>query len=151
MTHIIPPDLGVITTDMTIDQVMEVKDRLDTAKRLVREADAMMKRALIDYINEHGAFEFGGIRYYVGSRKKTTCVNVPAAVESILQHVGGDFHAFCDLLAAQPIKHGAARGVLGEDWDIHFTTEVVPDVKTGLPTKEIKTLPTSHQPKGTSP
>ena len=125
----------------TIDQVLETMNQIDIVLERAKEAKASFNADLLEWVQANGPFEFNGKKYFVGKKKKTRCVNVAATIEAILDRLDGDFNEFVQLLASQPIKHGAAREVLGEDWTIHFET-------TTKDVLELQTIPTNLLPKG---
>ena len=129
-----------ITADMSIEQVMDIRNDLMVIEDRVREAKKSLNAALMEYIEANGPFQVGEVKYYVGEKKKTVCVDVPTCIEALLTRLGGDFGEFCKLLASQPLKPGAARGVLEKEWDQHFRVEIVKDVKTGKPVREAKAV-----------
>lgn len=135
-----------ITNDMTVEQVMEIRERLMFAETRVKEAKASLNAALMDYIDANGPFVVGDTRFYNGVKKTTKCKSVPKCVEALLTANSGDFDEFCKVLAAQPIKHGAAKGILGDAWDEHFEVIEQQDVKTGKPKRETKAVDTRFLP-----
>lgn len=135
-----------ITTDMTVEQVMEIRERLMFAETRVKEAKASLNAALMEYIDAHGPFVVGNTRFYNGVKKTTRCMSVPRCVEALLTETGGDFDEFCKVLGSQPIKPGAAEGILGDEWDEHFEVIGQQDVKTGKPKRETKAVDTRFLP-----
>ena len=125
----------------TKEQVIETMDQIDCMMVHAQLAKAAFNANLLEWIQVNGSFEFNGKKYFVGKKKKTRCVNVAACIESLLDRLDGDFNEFVQLLASQPIKHGAAREVLGDDWTIHFET-------TTEDVLELKKIPTNLLPKG---
>ena len=130
-----------ICEESTLEQVLETMNQIDIVLERAKEAKANFKADLLAWIQASKPFEFGGKKYFVGKKKKTKCVNVAACIESLLDKLDGDFDEFVQLLASQPIKHGAAREVLGDDWTIHFET-------TTEDVLELKKIPTNLLPKG---
>jgi hypothetical protein len=103
----------------------------------IRNLEVMIEEVMLAYIEEHGSFEEGGVRYYAGDQKKTTVIDKERAIEAVLGAVGGDLSEFVEALGAQPLKTGACRSILGEAFDEHFKTEVVPRLKEGKPQKRV--------------
>ena len=137
------PDTRVVV-GMTVDEVMEMRNNvlvyLERAKQLKAEFEA----SLLAYIEEKGSFEWGGIRFYAGTRKTTKCVNKMLTMQLLLEGMGGDLNlVVSDLLASQPFRYGACRDVLGDEFDKCFSTEEKPDLKTGTTKREVMTLPTN--------
>ncbi len=107
-------------------------------KAIVRDYSARLEEAAIDYINRRGPVETLTARFYVGTTKTTKCRDTARAVDAVLQACGGDFGALLGCLSSQPLKHGACRGVLGDEWGQHFEVIEKLDIKTGAPVKGIK-------------
>jgi|13_taG_2_1085334.scaffolds.fasta_scaffold90657_2 hypothetical protein len=120
--------------------VCEALDLIDVYKRAIREADRLLKEQLIDWINANGELTIGEKRYYVGNTKKTKPVNLERLCEAAITHAEGDFGAFAEALSANAFKPGACKALLGDEWGQHFIVEVVDDVKTGKPKKDIKVI-----------
>lgn len=107
-------------------------------KAIVREYSARLEEAAIDYINRHGPVETLTARFYVGASKTTKCRDTALAVDAVLQKCGGDFGTLLGCLSSQPLRHGACRAVLGEEWDRHFEVIEKADIKTGKPVKGVR-------------
>lgn len=133
--------IHIIHDGSTMDQVLETMNAIDIILERAKEAKAAFNASLLEWVQVNGSFEFGGKKYFVGKKKKTRCINVAACIEAMLDKLGGDFDEFVKLLASQPIKHGAAREVLGDDWQIHFKTTIEEVL-------ELKKIPTNLLPKG---
>jgi hypothetical protein len=126
---------------MSVDQVMEIRERLLFIKERLKEAEASMKAALMDYIEENGEFTANGVRYYVGAKSTTKCVDVQMCIEAMLRVRGGDLGKVIEGLASEPLKQGAVKVMLGQDaWDKYFVKETVKDLKTGKPVREAKAV-----------
>ena len=108
--------------DATADTFMTVQHTLAGLKQLVAEYSALAAEASIEYVRRNGPVETDTERYYLGRTKTTRCRDTAAAVEAIFTASGGDIGTLVGLLASQPLKHGACKGVLGEQWAEHFET-----------------------------
>lgn len=123
------------------DVVAEIVTRVDYFKGAAKQLDTLLKEALLEYLNEPGKeLIIGENRYYIGTKKKVVSGDKGKLLEALLESSGGDFEAVAEVLASQPFKHGACKGVLGDAWGDHFTELVEDDVKTGKPKKEIKVV-----------
>lgn len=120
--------------------VCELIDKIDFAKRSMRELDALLKEKLIDWINANGELTIGTKRYYVGSTKKTKPVDLEKLTEAAITACQGDFSAFVEALSANAYKPGACKKILGDEWGKHFVVETIDDVKTGKPKKDVKVI-----------
>jgi len=128
-----------ISTTTPVEEISRILNDLDVMKRRIHEAEAFIEQQLIERIKESGPFVVGSIRYYVGRKRTTKCVNVPAALDAVLMAVGGDWEKFATFLAAQPVKHGAARSLLpGEVFDGLFRVEEEDELKEGSAGKLMK-------------
>jgi hypothetical protein len=126
--------LQLKTTD-DAERVLDIWNRMEFAKKFLRETSAMLEGALIEWMNANGDLRLDeGRRLYVGQVKKTTCRDQMQTLEALLEKSGGDMDALVDCLASGAFKHGACRNVLGEAWDEHFIVEQVEDVKEGKAT-----------------
>ena len=111
-------DIAKIETDaltiptMSTEQLAELLSALAGMKERIKEAEKLVDGQLIERIKESGPFILGTVKYYVGKKKTTKCVNVPGAMEALLTAVGGDWEKFTEFMASQPVKYGAAKGVL---------------------------------------
>lgn len=120
-----------------IDDVAYALNRLDSYMQFGRELKQRLEEAVIDWIQANGDLVIGDVRYYVGVRKTTKCIDVAAAVDALLAASGGDMQAFVACLASDALKHGAAKKVLGEQWDRYFKVEAKPKLENEQPKKEL--------------
>lgn len=121
-----------INPDTPVEVIADVLNRLQVIKQRAREAEALIEERLVERIKESGPFVVGTTKYYVGVKRTTRCVDVPGALDALLAATGGDWSALAQLLAAQPVKHGAARGVLDEaTWGRLFKVEEADTLKEG--------------------
>lgn len=122
----------------TAEDFLTAMDTEAGLKAIVREYSDRLKDAAIRFINTHGPVETPTYRFYVGTAKTTKCRDTEKAVEAVLTACGGDLGTLLGCLTSQPLKHGACRGVLGDEWDRHFEVVEKEDIKTGKPVKEVK-------------
>jgi hypothetical protein len=133
MTDIIP-----ITPTSSIEQIADNLGKLKALAERARELKRQFDEQLLEYIEANGDVTIGEVRYYAGYEKETKCVNVPGALTSLMIHAGGDVEVFCGALAANAIKHGAAKKILPPDeYDLYFVTSLKPDLKEGKPVKKV--------------
>lgn len=111
-----PLELAVaaVTPEMLNDDVLALYDRVAFVARESKRLKDLMEKAMVDWMTtNHLNLEVSPtVHYYVGTSKSTKCTDVPATVEALLAVVDGDFKRFCDTLAANAIKHGAAKKLL---------------------------------------
>jgi hypothetical protein len=139
------PDTNLIETAITRidagsppDAVLEAIDKLDAIRAWLRERDAELDAALREWLRVHGTLRLerpdGSVLSWRLAKKKTTrCVDVPGAIQALLEVVEGDFERCCEFLAAQPVKYGSASKVLNPaQYELLFVTTEEDEVK---PTK----------------
>lgn len=124
----------------TAEDFLTVQHVVAGMKQVMRDYDQLAKEASLEFINEHGPVETETERYYVGSKKTTKCRDTGKTLEAILTETGGDFGAAVELMASEPFKPGACKGVLGDSWERCFIVNETPDLKTGKPKKEVKRI-----------
>jgi len=129
----------------TAEDFLTVQHAVAGMKGIVREYEARAKEASLEFLQDHGEVVSGTERYYIGNKKTTKCRDTGKALEALLTETGGDFEAVVELMASEPFKHGACRGVLGDGWEQHFIVAEVEDVKTGKAKKEIKRIDSRFQ------
>lgn len=116
------------------EQIKDVLDRLDLMADRIKECRSKLEASMIDWIRENGDLVIGPVRYYVGVKKTTKCINVPEAVTEILTACDGDLEKMCQAFAAQPIKHGYVKTILPEDvYARLFKTSDEDELKEGKP------------------
>jgi hypothetical protein len=132
-----------ITPETPVEQVLAVMDTIDFIKQQATEMSALIKDRMVEWINANGDIVVGTVRYYVGTKKTTKCMDVPAAVEALLAKLGGDFGGLCELFASQPLKHGACSKVFSEDeYKTFFTVDEADELKEGKPAKTLQKIDT---------
>jgi hypothetical protein len=123
-----------IADDAPVPVLLEAGDKLAALGEFLKEARAMWEAKMVEHIQRNGPVEVGTVRYYVGPKRTTKCVDVPGAVEALLAKVEGDFQRFCDHLSSGAVKYGAARDTLDPaDFDRLFTTTEETELKEGKP------------------
>lgn len=128
-------DVAMLTLDMTQDQVLELKDRVDATFEQIKATRDSLTIAMIEWLDNNGPIETPTTRYSCGKTKRIRCDNTRETLEAILVALEGDVDAVCKLLASQPIKPGACREVLGDKWDDYFTESWTDKL-------EVKSIPT---------
>ena len=101
--------------DTPTDLLLDLGDRIAAARELVKEINRRWEAAMVERIDRDGPIKCGEILYRVGEPPKTTCLNLPGAVQAVLENVGGDFDLFCQHLSANALKHGACSKTLPPD------------------------------------
>jgi len=131
-------NLPTVDCDSTLDQLLYAINAVKIVKRQAAEYLEKLEPLMIDYINEHGEFSVGDIRYYVGNETKIKCNSPKATLEKLFEVTEGDFDRVAACLASGAFKPAAAREVLGAEFGSQFTTTVETDLKTGKPVKGLK-------------
>jgi len=130
-------DSAQMSTDWPLDDVLEARAMLLNFKARMKEAEATMNANLVEWIEANGDITFGTKRLYVGHPKTTKCKNVGRAMLALFDACDGDFKEVANCMSINAIKHGAARGILEDQWDDHFTVTTKPAVKEGAAEKQL--------------
>ncbi len=98
-----------------------------------------VESSLVEWIEDNGDLKIEGIpRHYAATPKRVTCVDTRVALESILEACGGDWERFVSCLTSSPIKHGAAKDLLGDEtFKDLFTTERKKKIAEGAAVKRV--------------
>lgn len=122
------------------DHVAATITRLEAYIERGKELKVEMESALMRWITVNGEVQIGTVRYYVGTKKTTRCIDTAGAIERLLMLTSGDFEAVCACLASQPLKPGACREVMGDDWAKFFNVFEESDLKEGKPIKRVQKI-----------
>lgn len=147
ITSIIPSSIQAkvlsLPEDATVEQMAEARFLVDALKSFTRDMEHAIDERFLDIITKHGPVTIGDVRYYEGAKKTTKCVDVYGAVTALLSALGGDLETFCrDFLCGQPLKYGAAREPLGDDWNKFFKVEEEPKLCEGKPVRQLQKIDT---------
>lgn len=129
------------------DFVSLILDHRDSIKALVKSLDQGVDAFLFQWLQRNQSLTIGEIRYYIGNKSVTKPTQKPQEIfNSLLETLGRDVTAEC--LASSAWKHGTIKKALAdvgnsELFDQMFATEIVQDIATGKPAKEIKKVNTS--------
>ena len=120
------------------ESIAESIDRIAAVKRAVRDWADQMGGALCAWIEKNGDLEIPGteVRFYVGADKRARCIDPAKTFLAILDESGGDIEKAAETIAANGIKTGAAKQILGREWDRHYVTEKVERLKEGKATQK---------------
>jgi hypothetical protein len=133
-----------LTAEVPVDEVALALDYLDALERRVREAKAKLRDAVKGWMLATGTKEFmvGETKWFIAAKKKEKCRDLKAAIEALYLATGGDFDAFVGVLSINAVKPGAAKKVLGSEFDRHFETTTEQDVSTHQPKRELQAVNT---------
>lgn len=106
---------------------------------IYRALNYRFEQAAIAWIDKNGEIEEGEKRWYVGTVTKRSCKDVNETVRTILESDGPD--ALVRALSTSCFRPATAMEILGPRAAEFFTTETVPDLKTGKPRKALKGVP----------
>lgn len=127
--------------DMTPEEVLILYEQAAFMAQQLKALRDELKDAMVEYIREHGEINAGNsVRYVVGTEKRTKCRDRKALLHALLEACGGDLDRLGECLASDAFKHGACRKVLEDQWDAHFSVEVVYNVETKTPKMEVKRI-----------
>lgn len=132
-------DVAGLSPDAPVEQVLDVRGRIEAATQRLREVKGMIDDAMMQWIEANGDITYGDIRYYVGVSRDKKCRDNAKAADAILTATGGDFEAFAQTLSSNAFKPGACGHVLSpEAFDECFEVIEQKDIKTGKPKKTIQ-------------
>ena len=120
---------ALVTIDTDEGQVIETLERLAGIKQRIREIEASVKAAVIEWIEAHGPIEVGTRRYYVGTKKTTKPVNVADVAQALLEAGGVDALTRC--LASSAFKHGQVKKDAPDVFADLFVIEEVSELREG--------------------
>lgn len=128
-----------LSTDVEMDKVLDVMDKVEAAKAKLKEVSASLESAVIEWIKANGDIEMGTVRWYVGLTKTTKCIDNGKTLEALFEACGGDFAKVAEMLASGAFKHGACKGVLSEDqYAALFVVKESDELKEGKPNKRLQ-------------
>src|SRR5437588_4950791 len=64
-----------IEPSVPMAQVAEALERLEFLKEVVRNLQQRLEPRVIEWIRNNGDIEYGHLRYYVGAKKRTRCID----------------------------------------------------------------------------
>ena len=135
------PVRRVLLTDSK-DVVAEKLMLLDRLSDWLKETKAQVIESAEEFIRDNGPVECGSVVYFLGVTKKPPkCIDVPGTIEALMQACQGDFEKFCEHLAANAIKYGAAKATLPpREYDLLFKVEEVEELQCEEAAKAAKKL-----------
>ena len=102
-----------LSAESSLDDLCSALDASEWLLARAKAIDHLMKQIAIAWIDRNGEFAIGDIRYSVGFSLTVKCLDVPQTGNAVLEAAGGDFNHFMSVLVAQPFKHAAVRGIIG--------------------------------------
>ncbi len=131
--------------ESTPEGVAMIQAAVEGLKAATKAVGILWDEQLTAWLKENGdlTVNMGGheIRYFMGTKKRTTCRSKEGAASALLDATGGDLTGFCDVLSSMPYKYGAFKAIVGEAaFTEHFAVETVDDIKTGKPIREVKKI-----------
>ena len=126
--------LQPIATDALTDDVAERLNRIEVAYRRIADCKKLFGEAFAEWLVQNGDLVIGEVRWYAGIERTWHCRDKPAAIDLLLDIVGGDLAGLCEYLAADPLKHGSCRKSLKpEDFERLFYSKERASPKPGKP------------------
>ncbi len=141
-TQAIEVQVNRVCPSATIDDMSQARLMVDSLKRIAREFGDELDRRMLEYVQEHGAVEIGTIKYFAGTKKKTKCRDISAALQALFESNGGDFGSVAQFLSSEPIKYGACKDLLGVAWHSHFEVIEEAELKEGVVKKTLQKIDT---------
>ena len=123
--------------------------RISAVKRAAREWAEQMEGSICKWIEQNGDLMVPGsdVRYYVGSKRTARCVNTVKCFLALLEATGGDVTEAAAAISANGIKSGAAKVLLGAEWDAYFVVEQEDRMQEGKPIRRLKRFDPKYTPK----
>ena len=147
------PRTLAIDPDHTEDQARAMMLRFKGLEQRFAAFKAQFLNSALDWCVMNGDLTVGAIRYYAGDRRVTKLRDgmKAHALDAILDAVDGDMDHLAELLAAQPIKHGAASKVLSPAVFAElFETIEKPELRDGKPVKRLMSTNDDYTKEGGS-
>lgn len=130
LTHL-STSIAVLPDEVDAETLLLLGDQIDFATKLLKEVRSRWESSMVKLIDREGPVKSGDILYRVGEPPKTTCLNLPGAVQAVLESVGGDFDQFCSHLSSGALKHGACSKTLApEVYEQFFMVERKRELQT---------------------
>jgi len=140
-------EVSDLSTEDSRDRAIDLYMRAEVALGMAREIKSIVAEKLAEWIDQNGEITVGDIRYYVGKSKTQKPRDLREVADRVLTAVAGDLDAFVDVLAANAFKPGAAKKLLGDQFDEVFETTEKLDLRTGKPARELKVVNTKFLPR----
>ncbi len=122
--------------DERLPEILRLREVSIRALDAAKAAKALIDDALLAHlIATRSEVVIGEKRIYAGNRKVTKCRDNARLLDHLLALTSVD--EIAALLASDAFKPGAARDVLGDAWDGHFTVEIRPELHEGKPKKRL--------------
>lgn len=137
-----------------LDNIAEALGFIASIKAAVKDAEALLKKQMLERVQQHGPFVIGTVRYYSGKAKKTRCRNASKTIQAILEATGGDESKLIECLSSDWIKHGATKTTLeqfgqGQRYDELFETTETDELREGKPERKLMSADTRFLPQTT--
>jgi hypothetical protein len=132
------------------DQAVNLHGYIKSIKAMCADWSRLIEQRFLECLHAHGAdgqpdeIMVGTIRYYEGATKRVTPNDTPAILDAILNSAQGDCGKLAGCLARNPFKQATVRELIGDEKHAElFTTDYVPDLKTGKPRRGLKVVDTA--------
>ena len=126
-----PPDklaavelrIAAIDEDMPREEFLAIVNAATALKKRATEIVKLLNEVAVPYLDHTGPIESGDLVYKNSKTKKVKCRDQRALFEVLLDATGGNVDAICELFAADAIKQGATRTLIGDEaFEQHFET-----------------------------
>ena len=125
----------------TTAERLKALEACEVVKRMAGELHKAAKQLIMDDIKADGDFNYADKRWSVGQTKKQSVNDKAALLDSLLNACGGSVEDVANHLGSAAFKASACRKTLDKDFQKHFRTEIVQDIKTLKPKDELRTIP----------
>lgn len=121
-----------------IPKIADALGKMQALRSRVKEYTELLEAEMIAYIEQHGEFEIGDIRYYAGDKKKVEQSEPTELLYHLLWEAeDGDENAVFQYLRSKPFKHGAIEKNHPGVFAACFTVSREPEVREGKPRKRL--------------
>ncbi len=128
-----------VTTTSSLDHLCAMLDAADWLLARAKSIHHLAKQKAVEWIEANGEFDIGVMHYSVGHYSTIRCTDTKQCGHALLNHIGGDFDGFLEILVAQPFKSTFARKHLPQlAYSKLFRSTIHTHLVTGLPTKTLK-------------
>lgn len=117
--------------DSSLDDLAAMNSAIEFAYERAKENRKARDDIFIAYINKHGPFTLGTVRYWLTKPKTVKCKDPGKAFLAVMDACGGDVDAIGRTLSANALKVGQCRTLLGAEFDTHFETIVRDKLESG--------------------
>jgi hypothetical protein len=127
-----------VSVDSTQDQLAQALDSADWLLSRAKAIKQLINQIAIAWIDRHGEFEIGNLRYSVTYSTTTKVRNIHQCGHTLLTRLNGDLDQLFDTLVAQPYKPGTSKRILDKkEFSSLFMTKLAGRLVNGVPDRQL--------------